>query len=58
MIDTPTMTATAVMSAATAMEVRLSERTMSRGAMRPRTPSSRPLSGAPMPEARPRMMTK
>ena len=46
MIDTPTMTATAVMSAATAMEVRLSERTMSRGAMRPRTPSSRPLSGA------------
>ena len=46
MIDTPTMTDTAVISAAMAMEVRLRERTMSRGAMRPSTPSSPALSGA------------
>ena len=45
MIETPTMTETATMSAAMAIEVRLKEREISRGAIRPMAPNRRALNG-------------
>ena len=43
---TPTITLTAMVNAATAIEVRLSERVTARGAMRPKTPNIHMVKGA------------